>query len=93
MLLLLSLSLLVVVVFDYKCGGRNYRVQTEPPEWSLCLCLIGLVVGVGGGGCLGVLKTCRQDQASRQGRKISVNEAFSIEVIKMIKDSGELVHL
>lgn len=36
---------------------------------------------------------CRHDRASRQDRKIAVNEAFSVEVIKMIKDSGELVHL
>lgn len=36
---------------------------------------------------------CRHDAASRQDRKIAVNEAFSIEVIKMIKDSGKLVCL
>lgn len=38
-------------------------------------------------------RKCRHDGASRQDRKIAVNEAFPVEVIKMIKDSGELVCL
>lgn len=41
----------------------------------------------------GAEKKGRHDGASRQDRKIAVNEAFSSEVIKMIKDSGELVYL
>lgn len=58
-------------------------------RWSLCLC----VCVCGGGGVRGDERMRRHDRASRQDRKIAVNEAFSIEVIKMIKDSGELVHL
>lgn len=64
-------------------------MQTVPPDGH-CFC----VYVSGGGGCFGgVERMCRRDRASRQVRKIAVNEAFSIEVIKMIKDSGELVHL
>lgn len=49
---------------------------------------------MGGGGCF---KECRNVYihgiAARQYRMIAVNEAFSIEVIKMIEDSGKLIHL
>lgn len=31
--------------------------------------------------------------AARQYRMIAMNATFSIEVIKMIEDSGELIHL
>lgn len=36
---------------------------------------------------------CIHEIAARHYRTIAVNEAFSIEVIKMIEDSGELIHL
>lgn len=36
---------------------------------------------------------CIHAIAARQYRTIAVNEAFSIEVIKMIEDSGKLIHL
>lgn len=36
---------------------------------------------------------CTDEIAARQYRTIAVNKAFSIEVIKMIEDSGELIHL
>lgn len=45
------------------------------------------------GGVLGSAGMCTQEIAARQHRTIAVNEAFSIEVIKMIKDSGKLIHL
>lgn len=45
------------------------------------------------GGLGGAERKCRHGGASRQDRTIAVNEAFHIEVIKMIKDSGELVYL
>lgn len=63
-------------------------------QTSLCLSVSVFRRGrgdlLGGGG----ERKCRHDGASRQDRKIAVNEAFPIEiVIKMIKDSGELVYL
>lgn len=36
---------------------------------------------------------CTHEIASRQCRKIAGNEALSIEVIKMIEDSSEPIHL
>jgi len=36
---------------------------------------------------------CTHEIAARQCRMIAGNEAFSIEVIKMIEDSGVLIHL
>lgn len=36
---------------------------------------------------------CTHKMAARQCRMIAGNEAFSIEVIKMIEDSGKLIHL
>lgn len=45
------------------------------------------------GGVLGIVGMCIHEIAARQYRMIAVNEAFSIEVIKMIEDSGELIHL
>ncbi len=36
---------------------------------------------------------CTHEIAARLHRMIGLNEAFSIEVIKMIEDSGELIHL
>lgn len=62
-------------------------MQTVPPDGH-CVC-----VYVSVGGVWGAERMCRHDGVSRQDRKIAVNEAFSIEVIKMIKDSGKLVHL
>lgn len=45
-------------------------------------------------GCfLGSVGMCTHEIAARLYRTIAVNGAFSIEVIKMIEDSGELIHL
>lgn len=76
---------MIIIAFSYTCSGGNYRVQPAPPD--------GHCVYVSVGGYLGAWENVQHDRASRQDRMIAVNEAFSIEVIKMIKDSGELVHL
>lgn len=36
---------------------------------------------------------CIHEIAGRQCEMIAVNKTFSIEVIKMIEDSSELIHL
>lgn len=36
---------------------------------------------------------CTHEIAARQHRMIAGNGAFSFEVIKMIEDSGKLIHL
>ena len=41
----------------------------------------------------GTVGMCTHEIAARQCRMIAGNEAFSIEVIKMIEDSGVLIHL